>query len=107
MHLPCSVVNQPGQVATPPFWLEGRGVVGLMLGAAVHACSTAMVRYMHLRCSWVRCVRVGTTERPAALPLPQPPPVAPAGLCHDLGHGPFSHAFEGELLPRVLPGSNW
>lgn len=25
------------------------------------------------------------------------------GLCHDLGHGPFSHAFESELLPRILP----
>ncbi|XP_044490221.1 deoxynucleoside triphosphate triphosphohydrolase SAMHD1 homolog isoform X3 [Mangifera indica] len=30
-----------------------------------------------------------------------------AGLLHDIGHGPFSHTFEREFLPRVLNGSNW
>eukprot|EP00877_Chromochloris_zofingiensis_P005648 jgi/Chrzof1/15084/Cz09g26180.t1 len=28
-----------------------------------------------------------------------------AGLCHDLGHGPFSHVFENELLPRIRPSN--
>ncbi|XP_020523118.1 deoxynucleoside triphosphate triphosphohydrolase SAMHD1 homolog isoform X2 [Amborella trichopoda] len=30
-----------------------------------------------------------------------------AGLLHDAGHGPFSHLFEREFLPRVLKGIEW
>ncbi|XP_015578616.1 deoxynucleoside triphosphate triphosphohydrolase SAMHD1 homolog isoform X1 [Ricinus communis] len=30
-----------------------------------------------------------------------------AGLLHDIGHGPFSHLFESEFLPRVYNGLNW
>ncbi|KZT23172.1 HD-domain/PDEase-like protein [Neolentinus lepideus HHB14362 ss-1] len=30
-----------------------------------------------------------------------------AGLCHDLGHGPWSHVWDGQFIPKALPGMKW
>ncbi|KAF7331095.1 HD-domain/PDEase-like protein [Mycena venus] len=30
-----------------------------------------------------------------------------AGLCHDLGHGPWSHVWDGLFMPAVAPKKNW
>jgi HD superfamily phosphohydrolase len=30
-----------------------------------------------------------------------------AGLCHDLGHGPWSHFFDRTVMPSLYPNLSW
>ncbi|KAI0337332.1 HD-domain PDEase-like protein [Trametopsis cervina] len=33
--------------------------------------------------------------------------VTAAGLCHDLGHGPWSHVWDSMFIPKALPDKKW
>jgi HD superfamily phosphohydrolase len=59
----------------------------------------------HLSKIWANKFRtdqpeLGCSERQVDL-------VGLAGLCHDLGHGPFSHVFDNEFIPSVRPNVTW
>ncbi|KAM7404835.1 hypothetical protein PAMP_012146 [Pampus punctatissimus] len=43
---------------------------------------------LHISCRDILCVQI-------------------AGLCHDLGHGPFSHMFDGMFIPKARPEITW
>ncbi|KIY52421.1 HD-domain/PDEase-like protein, partial [Fistulina hepatica ATCC 64428] len=64
------------------------------------------------------CLGVGYLAREMALHLQRDQPelgitdrdvkcVHIAGLCHDLGHGPWSHVWDGVFIPKALPNSTW
>ena len=107
----------------------GRAAAGPRRACLLPCCRCCGWSHVH-RCCICCCLRVsvlaaaatasstaataaaGTSDAylPRHCPHPpaRPPPPHP-GRCHDLGHGPFSHAFESELVPQLGlgPGERW
>ncbi len=90
----------------PELALSDSDLLVLEVNALLH-----LVAALPLACMLVPAWLRGRGKWHAATMAPThvaPLVVQVAGLCHDLGHGPFSHAFESELVPRVLPpGQHW
>lgn len=51
-------------------------------------------------------IRIQRAQRDLGIDNQDVKRIALAGLCHDLGHAPFSHVFDNEFLPKVL-GENF
>nr|XP_046253079.1 deoxynucleoside triphosphate triphosphohydrolase SAMHD1-like [Scatophagus argus] len=61
--------------------------VGYLAGRLAQALQTRQPE-LNISCRDILCVQI-------------------AGLCHDLGHGPFSHMFDGLFIPKARPGITW
>ncbi|KAI8023088.1 hypothetical protein LOK49_LG03G00318 [Camellia lanceoleosa] len=86
--------------------LKQLGVTHLVYPGAVHS------RFEHsLGVYWLACEAIHRIKNYQGLELDIKPfdiqTVKLAGLLHDVGHGPFSHLFERDFLPRVVNGSKW
>ncbi len=74
------------------------GLADLVFPGAVHT------RFNHaLGC----CYIAGQIASKLNLPLADRKMVMIAGLLHDIGHGPFSHAFEGIFLQSSIKHEDW
>ncbi|PWA01457.1 hypothetical protein BB558_002460 [Smittium angustum] len=96
-------------IDTPQFqrlrYLKQLGTTYFVFPGAVHTRFEHCIGVSHLANTLVTRLRdyqpeLGITERDIKC-------VTIAGLCHDLGHGPFSHVFEYSFMDRLSPSVNW
>jgi HD superfamily phosphohydrolase len=110
--LHCMVTLEPAALAivdTPHFQrlrdLKQLGAVPFVFPAGSHARFEHSVGVYHLAGAMIG--RFAATQPELGITVAEQEAVRLAGLCHDLGHGPFSHVFDNEFIPAVRPGSSW
>jgi HD superfamily phosphohydrolase len=81
--------------------LRQLGLTSFIFPTANHTRFEHSLGVYHLAEMWSRRLQQQTCRDSYRITEEDVECISLAGLCHDLGHGPFSHAFDHELLRRL------
>lgn len=92
-------------IDTPQFQrlrdLKQLGTTFLIFPGATHTRFEHSLGVAHLSSTWMERFKLSQPE--LEIKDSDIKAVTLAGLCHDLGHGPFSHVFDGMFMPQAKP----
>lgn len=80
------------------------GPTSYVFPGASHSRFAHCIGVCHLAGKFVEVLRAAPHGRPDLITERDALCVKIAGLCHDLGHGPFSHTYDGKFVRRVRKG---